>query len=66
MNFWIQSFSLVLLLRDMASKDVFFGSMLNLCVSDEETSGNLWSTMLHDETFTPGEFNVDDRFVCFS
>lgn len=65
MNFWIQSVLLLLLLSVMDSKDVFFGSGLNLSLSDEETSGNLWSTTLHDKTFAPGEFNVDYRFVSF-
>ncbi len=69
MNFRFQIVSIALMFGVMSSKDVFFGSLLNLDVSDEETSGNLWSTTLHDEMFAPGEFNVDDRFVnflCFS
>ena len=63
MNFRLQSILFVVSLSVMASNNVFFGSGLNLSLSDEETSGNLWSTTLHDETFAPGEFNVDDRFV---
>ena len=65
MNFMFKSFLFALTFGVMSTKDVFFGSLLNLDLSDEETSGNLWSMTLHDETFTLGEFNVDDRFVNF-